>query len=79
MGLEDDDQQSHVSPKELNELEFIMTFFEIHDEKYETDQVEHERGETVMRSKWLQECINQNIFFEMMKHGFSIEIVTTNE
>lgn len=51
MSLANDQDQSHVGEAELAELESVLTFLKTTNEPDESNNVEHETDESVMRRK----------------------------
>lgn len=54
------EQQAHVDPAEETKLSAELIAFQVRNESYEAEYVEHERNEAMMTCEWNEVCINED-------------------
>jgi hypothetical protein len=75
MRLSHDQEQSHVGPGELRELELVVALLQRVDEEDEANNVQHERDEPVVCCQGKQDAVHQQDVLEIVYHALAVQKV----
>jgi hypothetical protein len=75
VGLSDDQEESHMRPCKLGELELIMALLQRIYEEDEADDVEHKGDEAVVGGQRKQDTVDQQDVLEVIDDAFAVQKV----